>query len=571
MKTKKTAKIISSVLALVMLVCSLSAVSGFVISAENEANTEAELVNALKTSWTKMYTNDFFATLKSDNNINTVIGKNDTVIDNPTVDENKTYATGDEVLGLNLNATYYNLTFYNKGGKYECYSLSDKIKNYDTITLSFYTGEITGKGTLTVSVIDNKWRSASIKHNLEVSDSGKWIDVDILKSLGYATMSEFVNREDNSEIPNAMNVSFSNALKANGFIIGMVAGKTFAKLPDNSDSMTALELYKEAEKIDAFGYIDSADFASARDALKTYLKPQILKSELTTAWSSMYVKTNIADVKTDKVLSSFSDPAEPATMGLSFNADNTVNKTASTHDEKNTGVIFKVKSGYFNSSNTDYKYEDVFNDANNDTLSVTLKIGTVTAPGDVYLLRTFTDYNSVESTRIPITIDDSGKEITLDARKLFGDKKLSELLSDTTQSGTTRDLKIIKIGFSKGLSFENTEISGLNGVKYVKAATADNDELLAGKSLRINTAEYANTVEFAAKREEFYNSLMTGKTLGDVNGLGDTNNICDLVALNDLMPEGYDTDNTYSITGDMNTDGYITDDDTSLLRAELLK
>lgn len=571
MKTKKTAKIISSVLALVMLVCSLSAVSGFVTSAENEANTEAKLVNALKTSWTKMYTNDFFATLKSDNNINTVTGKNDTVIDNPTVDENKTYATGDEVLGLNLNATYYNLTFYNKGGKYECYSLSDKIKNYDTITLSFYTGEITGKGTLTVSVIDNKWRSASIKHNLEVSDSGKWIDVDILKSLGYATMSEFVNREDNSEIPNAMNVSFSNALKANGFIIGMVAGKTFAKLPDNSDSMTALELYKEAEKIDAFGYIDSADFASARDALKTYLKPQILKSELTTAWSSMYVKTNIADVKTDKVLSSFSDSAEPATMGLSFNADNTVNKTASTHDEKNTGVIFKVKSGYFNSSNTDYKYEDVFNDANNDTLSVTLKIGTVTAPGDVYLLRTFTDYNSVESTRIPITIDDSGKEITLDARKLFGDKKLSELLSDTTQSGTTRDLKIIKIGFSKGLSFENTEISGLNGVKYVKAATADNDELLAGKSLRINTAEYANTVEFAAKREEFYNSLMTGKTLGDVNGLGDTNNICDLVALNDLMPEGYDTDNTYSITGDMNTDGYITAEDTALLRAELLK
>ena len=64
---------------------------------------------------------------------------------------------------------------------------------------------------------------------------------------------------------------------------------------------------------------------------------------------------------------------------------------------------------------------------------------------------------------------------------------------------------------------------------------------------------------------------MTGKTLGDVNGLGDTNNICDLVALNDLMPVGYNTDNTYSITGDMNTDGYITAEDTALLRAELLK
>ena len=39
-----------------------------------------------------MYTNDFFATLKSDDNISTVTGKNDTVIDNPVVDENKTYA-----------------------------------------------------------------------------------------------------------------------------------------------------------------------------------------------------------------------------------------------------------------------------------------------------------------------------------------------------------------------------------------------------------------------------------------------------------------------------------------------
>ena len=47
MKTKKAAKIISSVLTLVMLVCSLSAVSSFVTSAENEANiTPKQLYDA---------------------------------------------------------------------------------------------------------------------------------------------------------------------------------------------------------------------------------------------------------------------------------------------------------------------------------------------------------------------------------------------------------------------------------------------------------------------------------------------------------------------------------------------
>ena len=88
--------------------------------------------------------------------------------------------------------------------------------------------------------------------------------------------------------------------------------------------------------------------------------------------------------------------------------------------------------------------------------------------------------------------------------------------------------------------------------------------------MRIDTNAFKNTAEFIEKKNSFYASLMTGKTLGDVNGL-DSINICDLVALNDLMPEGYDTDNTYSITGDMNTDGYITAEDTALLRAELLK
>lgn len=565
MKTKKTAKIISGVLALVMLVCSLSAVSGFVTSAENEANTEAELVNALKTSWTKMYTNDFFATLKSDDNISTVTGKNDTVIDNPVVDENKTYATGDEVLGLNLNATYYALTFYNKGGKHICYTLSDKVKNYDTITLSVYTGEITGKGTLNIGIVNNAWKSERISYNLAVSDSGKWIDVDILKSLSYETMSDFVTRESESDLPNYITVSFSDALKANGVIIGMVAGKTFAKLPDNSDSMTALELYNEAKNINAANYIDAAEFTVARNALETYLEPELLKEKLTNAWGSMYSETKVADLKTDKVIRSFYDGQNPSIMGLTFNTDGTVDKSAADYADLHYGVIFKVSSGFFNSSYSGFA--EIFNDDNYDSLSVTFKPGTVKASGKAFLLCTYNSENSVKSTEINITSDDNGKEITLDTKALFG-KKLSELL----KRGTTEDaLKLIKIGFSNDLEFEGGEISNLNAVKYAEAPNVSDNELLAGKALRIDTGAYKNTAEFIEKKNSFYASLMTGKTPGDVNGL-DSINICDLVALDDLVTsKDYNEDTTYSITGDMNTDGYITAADTALLRAELLK
>ncbi len=568
MKTKKTAKIISSVLALVMLVCSLSAVSGFVTSAENEANTEAELVSALKTSWTKMYTNDYFATFNSASN-RTSLTTNDKVNENPEVPADKLVDTGDDVLGFDMvnGGGYFTFLLYKKDTDNEYNSLANAIKNYDNVNFSIYTGNVTKNGTITLSLrapYDTSTKKEDIIDSYQLSlttaESEQWINIDLLEVFKCADMEGFLNKGTLNRII----LSVTGGLKAEGMILGMFTGKTFAKLPDNSDTMTALELYNEAKNINAADYIDSADFTVARNALETYLEPELLKNELTNAWSSMYSETEVAVLKTDKVISYFSQGGDPSTMGLTFNG-NAVDKATSEHDDLHTGVIFKVSTGFFDSGYS--KFADIFN--NNDALSVTLKLGTVKSAGKVYLLRTYASYNSFKSTVIDITPEDSGKTITLDTKTLFG-MELSELLTRQKVDGSEDALKLIKIGFSKDLAFEGGEISNLNAVKYAEAPNVSDNELLAGKALRIDTNAYKNTAEFIEKKDSFYASLMSGKTLGDVNGL-DSINICDLVALNDLMPEGYDTDTTYSITGDMNTDGYITADDTALLRAELLK
>lgn len=566
MKTKKTAKIISSVLALVMLVCSLSAVSGFVTSAENEANTEAKLVNALKTSWTKMYKKDFFATFNSESNRSNLKVK-DEVNENPYVDADKLAVTGEDVLGFNMidGGGYFTLLVYKNSSNNEYTSLGNAIKNYDNVNFSIYTGDVTQKGKITLSLrapYDTSTKKEPVIDSYELSltaaESKQWINIDFLEMFNCADMEELLNKGT----LNRMILSVTGGLKAEGMILGMFTGKTFAKLP--SGSMTTLELYNEAKNINADDYINSDDFIAARNALETYLEPELLKDELTNAWSSMYSETEVAVLKTDKVISYFGQGGEPSTMGLTFNG-NTVDKLASEYNDLHTGVIFKVSTGFFDSNYS--KFADVFN--NHDALSVTLKLGTVKSAGKVYLLRTYESYNSYKSTVIDITPEDSGKTITLDTKTLFG-MGLSELLTKQKTDGSEDALKLIKIGFSKDLSFEGGEISNLNAVKYAEAPNESDNELLAGKALRIDTNAFKNTAEFIEKKNSFYASLMTGKTLGDVNGL-DNINICDLVALNDLMLENYDKDTTYSITGDMNTDGYITGDDTSLLRAELLK
>ena len=572
MKTKKTAKIISSVLALVMLVCSLSAVSGFVTSAENEANTEAELVNALKTSWTKMYTNDFFATFNSANNRKS-LSDNDKVNENPEVPADKLVDTGDDVLGFDIvkSGGYFTLSVYRSGTNYEYISLADAIKNYDNVTYSLYTGNVTQAGSIELVLknpSENNIKAFTI--NLTTEDSGKWIDIDILKAFVCANMEAFLKLDT----LNRMYISISGGLKAEGMILGMIAGKTFAKLPVSIDSMTALQLYNEAKNINTANYIDTADFTAARKALEDYLKPEILKDELKTAWGSMYSEKEIADLKTDMAVSSKSDTVNMSTMGITFNTDNTVSKTTSTHSERNVGIIFKNTdqwgSPWFNVSSRIVKFSDIFNDDNYDGLSVTINTGNVTSAGQVYLLCTYEDYNSIESKKIDITTEDNNKTITLEAKTLFG-KRFSEMLVKETSSGTSA-LNTIKIGFSNSLAFEGATISGLSTINYAVVPNITDDELLAGKALRIDTGAYKNTAEFIEKKDSFYASLMTGKTLGDVNGLGDTNNICDLVALNDLVTsKDYNVDTTYSITGDMNTDGYITAADTALLRAELLR
>ena len=585
MKTKKTAKIISSVLALVMLVCSLSAVSGFVTSAvdNQEVNPETTVINNLKTAWSSMYTETRIADL----NTKEVVGNFATSAEPSTIgftfnDDNTVDKTAADYDDKNIGIVFKNedkwgSAWFDKDNRFRKYSDVFDDSKYDALSVTLNTGTVksAGKAYLLCTYSDyNSLKSQEI--NISTEDSGKIITLDT-KTLFGKKLSELL-KKGTSDLK-IIKIGFSKNLAFEGANISELNALNYVKLPEGSDKFSAIDWYNAALEVNTAVYKNTENFTAALKALGDYLAENddnFTKNELINSWRAMYTQTKTADLNTSKVVSNFATSADLSAMGIALNEDNTLTKSPADYDDLNTGMIFKNSDNWGSfwfdngTNNRGPKYADVFNDANYDTLRVTFKVGTVTAAGKAYLLCTYSDYNSVKSQEIEIGTGDSGKEITLDTQKLFG-KKLSELLTkgkDKDNNDIT--LKIIKVGFSKNLGFENSAVSELNAVKYAEAPNVSDNELLAGKALRIDTNTFKNTAEFIEKKNSFYASLMTGKTLGDVNGL-DSINICDLVALNDLMPEGYDTDNTYSITGDMNTDGYITAEDTALLRAELLK
>ena len=187
MKTKKTAKIISGVLALVMLVCSLSAVSGFVTSAENEANTEAELVNALKTSWTKMYKNDYFATFNNDVNKNSA-----SITTNDSVPDGKPDYIGDDLLGFDITGNNFALFISKNAASNEYTGLEKVFENYDNVTFSLYTGNVVNNGTIRLVLQDTAYKTiGAYNYTLTVNESSnQWIDIDVLQSLECENMEK---------------------------------------------------------------------------------------------------------------------------------------------------------------------------------------------------------------------------------------------------------------------------------------------------------------------------------------------------------------------------------------------
>ena len=581
MKTKKTAKIISGVLALVMLVCSLSAVSGFVTSAENEANTEAELVNALKTSWTKMYKNDYFATFNNDVNKNSA-----SITTNDSVPDGKPDYIGDDLLGFDITGNNFALFISKNAASNEYTGLEKVFENYDNVTFSLYTGNVVNNGTIRLVLQDTAYKTIGpYNYTLTVNESSnQWIDIDVLQLLECENMEKLLKEKAtvNGGTLSRMYLYIQDGLKAEGMVLGQVIGKTNATLPNTT---TALELYNEANKIPANDYINSDDFVAARTALGEYLRPQILKNELTTAWGSMYFSTEIGSAEHGYRNSELAMSASTSNVPDDIKYEFTENCFVFNKSACSVGSSFDINTSAFRylkpDSNGNYDNYNFSNDAalftDNDDIQFKFYTGNVTTSGKLTVRIFYTNWKKVDKI---YTIDTSNQLITVSLKEIVTDKynqkvTLADCFDCTEEFADGKEHKVMNVCYqlSDELVGEDMIFGALTTKKNAVAPSdVTNDELLAGQARRVKVSTFENTDEFDIKRTEYCNYLMTGKTLGDVNGLGDTNNICDLVALNDLVTsKDYNEDTTYSITGDMNTDGYITAADTALLRAKLLK
>ena len=484
-----------------------------------------DYVSDLKDAWTEMYTETRIADL----NTKKVVGNFATSAEPSTIGftfnadntVDKTVADYDDKnIGIVFkNEDKWGSAWFDKDNRFRKYSDVFDDSKYDALSVTLNTGTVksAGKAYLLCTYSDyNSLKSQEI--NISTEDSGKTITLDT-KTLFGKKLSELL-KKGTSDLK-IIKIGFSKNLAFEGANISELNALNYVKLPEGSDKFSAIDWYNAALAVNTAVYKNTENFTAALKALGDYLAENdddFTKNELINSWRAMYTETKTADLNTSKVVSNFATSADLSAMGIVLNEDNTLTKAPADYNDLNTGMIFKNSDNWGSfwfdngTNNRGPKYADVFNDANYDTLRVTFKAGTVTAAGKAYLLCTYSDYNSVKSQEIEIGTEDSGKEITLDTQKLFG-KKLSELLT----KGKDKDnkditLKIIKVGFSKNLGFENSAVSELNALKYAQLPeNSDNFSLLDwyNAAVNFNTAVYKNTEPFAECVKNLKNKLFT--------------------------------------------------------------
>ena len=490
-----------------------------------QENDEVYLQNNLAKAWTAMYTETKIANLKTDKLVQNFATAVDVSTAGITFNEDNTADKtavdyDDKNTGIIFqNSDKWGSAWFDKDNRFNNYTNVFDDSKYDALGVTFKTGNVTtaGKAYLLCTYSDyNSTESAKI--DITVEDSNKTVMLDT-KTLFGKKLSELL--KNGTYDLKLLKVGFSKDLEFKGAELSDLYALKYVTLPENSQNFTLMDWYNAASEVNTALYKNTEGFVTALKELGDYLEENddsFTKNKLAKTWTSMYTETKIADLYTKKVVGDFSSASEPSTAGISFNSDNTVNKTAAEYDDKNKGIIFSNSDAWGSfwfdngANNRGPKYADVFNDNNYDALRVTFKTGTVTAPGKAYLLCTYSDYTSVMSQQIEIGLEDNGKTVNLDTKALFG-IKLSELLTKGQDSnGNDITLKIIKIGFSKDLAFEGAEISELNALKYATLPeNSENFTLLEwyNAAVSFNTAVYKNTQPFAEAVKNLQSKLFT--------------------------------------------------------------
>ena len=208
LKTKKTSKILSVVLTLAVLVCSLSAVSGFVTTAATNSE-ESALIDNLKTAWQEMYEKNTVANIKTeiarnendDAKLDT-IGISFTDTSNSETGYTFNKSQHDSAVGYS-NFLIFNSLYWDKwSNAYQWFdsgvidnSFNNAFSQNDDIIFKVNTGTLTHTGKLRIILRYGSWNT--INKEIEFNESNKEI------TISFKELFELKNLSDALLRPNA--------------------------------------------------------------------------------------------------------------------------------------------------------------------------------------------------------------------------------------------------------------------------------------------------------------------------------------------------------------------------------
>ena len=592
---------------------------------ENDPNF---VVSELKTAWQSLYTESSIANFPIDSPVITSQHADDNIYSTDDYAKKFTFnqdGTFNKTANPNNTTTYLRgIVFKLNNGKVFTYNsnstnnnaFNNAFNNNDSLYFTFNPGTVNANGNLLVLLQYRGYGGTYVLYAevpVKVGDIGdKKIEIEKL-TYKCADKANYPNNEYTFTKPSGMlkspvndsdlhtiKIMFDGTADVSNAKVSSLQGAKYAALPEGNEDFTALKWYNAAKDLDVSGYENATAFTTALNNLKTYLSendPNFLVSELKESWGKLSKDVSIAEFNSNSKIvnqqNMANDFKEASAMGIKFNDDGTFDKASydvGAFGGNNTlyGLVFNKNVGDKNElfgSNLDSSDNNSFTNAfSDDSLYFTFNPGNVSAGGNlkVYLQYAAGGSKNVLQSQIDITTSDSNIEKKIVIKDLvfkcansadtatYDFINLSKALTYTNADGATNKLTTIKVFFNPGLATTGASISELKTVKSETVpGDTDSNELISGKSLRVNTGFYGEIADnFVTNRDKFYNYLMTDKTLGNVNETetGDVD-ICDLVALVKL---GYENDGTYKLIADMNKDGYITEADKTELRSNIL-
>ena len=532
MKTKKV-RILSSILALAILVCSLSVVSGFVTTAETNSE-ESQVIANLKTAWQSLYTNETIAGFPIDKPF--MYLQNNTYNNfeqNPNDEWVKSFSFDTDAGTFNKTTT--TSTNYNRALAFRVSDgnlFNKDLNNNDSLYFTFNPGTVKASGNLLVILQYNGYGDQyALCAEVPFTAGDNEIHIEKLtyrcpnssytgEIPTFSKLSDIL-QQFNSKDLHSVRIMFDKDVNIEGATISALQGAKYATLPADNENLTALQWYNAAKDLDVSGYENAAAFTTALNNLKTYLSendPNFVVSELKTAWQSLSINSSIAEFP---IASPFmylqintynrfeNDPSDEYVRSFSFNTSaGTFNKTTTSSTNYNRGLAFRLSGGNLFDINSNSTNSNAFNNAfnNNDSLYFTFNPGTVNASGNLLVILQYKGWGDQYALCAEVPFTAGNNEIHIEKltyrcpnSSYTGEIPTFSKLSDILKQFNGTDLHSVRIMFDKTVNIEGATISALKGAKYATLPEGNGsftplEWYNAAKDLDVNG--YENAVAF---------------------------------------------------------------------------